>query len=229
VNPRDARFCRGRGVVVAAESGEPHRKTVTVLFCDLAGSTELGESVDAERLRGLLSAYFERIQGIAERHGGQIEKFIGDAVVAVFGIPVLHEDDALRALRAAVEMRAALPELGLAGRIGVMTGEVVTASPQAVATGDALNVAARLQQAAAPGEVLVGEPTTELAGDAAVLEAVEPLALKGKARPVSAFRLLEVREPSPRQHFSGFVVGSASFVCFGRSGSGCRPNDGASS
>ena len=82
------------------------RKTVTVLFCDLADSTALGETVDPERLRALLARYFERMKAIVERHGGSVEKFIGDAVMAVFGVPVLHEDDALRAVRAAVEMRA---------------------------------------------------------------------------------------------------------------------------
>jgi class 3 adenylate cyclase len=102
------------------------RKTVTVLFCDLEGSTSLGESIDPEALRELLSRYFDRLAEIIERHGGTVEKFIGDAVMAVFGVPVLHEDDAHRALRAAAEILDALPELGLRARIGVNTGEVVT-------------------------------------------------------------------------------------------------------
>jgi class 3 adenylate cyclase len=105
---------------------QEQRKTVTALFCDLAGSTALGETIDPERLRALLARYFERMKAIVERHGGSVEKFIGDAVMAVFGVPVAREDDALRALRTAAEMRDALPELGLDGRIGVMTGEVVT-------------------------------------------------------------------------------------------------------
>ena len=92
------------------------RKTVTVLFCDVTGSTELGESIDPEALRELLARYFERMKTIVERHGGAVEKFIGDAVMAVFGVPTAHEDDALRAVRAAAEMRAALPELGLEAR-----------------------------------------------------------------------------------------------------------------
>jgi len=125
---------------------------VTVLFCDVTGSTELGESLDPERLRALLARYFDRMQAIVERHGGSVEKFIGDAVMAVYGVPALHEDDALRAVRSAVEMRDALPELGLRGRIGVMTGEVVTGTEERLATGDAVNVAARLEQAAQPGE-----------------------------------------------------------------------------
>ncbi len=128
----------------------------------MTGSTALGETLDPERLRALLARYFERMKAIVERHGGSVEKFIGDAVMAVFGVPVLHEDDALRAVRAAVEMRDALPELGLEGRIGVMTGEVVTGTEERLATGDAVNVAARLEQAAQPGEVLIGQPTLAL-------------------------------------------------------------------
>src|ERR1044071_8212699 len=122
----DARFCEACGKPVATGSAREQRKTVTVLFCDLTGSTALGETLDPEPLRALLARYFERMRGIVERHGGTVEKFIGDAVMAVFGIPQAHEDDALRAVRAAAEMREALPELGLAGRIGVTTGEVVT-------------------------------------------------------------------------------------------------------
>src|SRR3954470_492045 len=96
-----------------------HRKVVTVLFCDVVGSTALGESIDPEALQGLLARYFERMKAIVERHGGCVEKFIGDAVMAVFGVPTVHEDDALRACRAAVEMRDAFPGLEIEGRIGV--------------------------------------------------------------------------------------------------------------
>src|SRR3954454_17275143 len=135
------------------------RKVVTVLFCDVTGSTALGERLDPEALRGLLARYFERMKATVERHGGSVEKFIGDAVMAVFGVPVVHEDDAFRAVRAAVEMRDALPALGLHGRIGVTTGEVVTGTSERLATGDAVNVAARLEQAASPGEILIGAPT----------------------------------------------------------------------
>src|ERR1041384_3362697 len=138
------------------------RKVVTVLFCDVTGSAALGESVDPEALRGLLARYFARMKAIVERHGGSVEKFIGDAVMAVFGVPQLHEDDALRAVRAAVEMRDALPELGVQARIGVNTGEVVVGTEERLATGDAVNVAARLEQSAGAGEVILGPETARL-------------------------------------------------------------------
>ena len=205
-NRENARFCERCGFSLTA--GSPprteQRKTVTVLFCDLTASTSLGETLDPERLRALLARYFERMRSIVELYGGSVEKFIGDAVVAVFGVPVLHEDDALRALRAAVEMREALPELGVEGRIGVMTGEIVTGAEDWLA-GDALNVAARLEQAAQPGEVLLGEPTLALVRDAADVEPVDPLELKGKAAPVSAYRLLSVLDAPERQPESLFV------------------------
>ena len=181
------------------------RKTVTVVFCDLVGSTALGEQTDPEALRALLGRYFERMSGIVESHGGTVEKFIGDAVLAVFGVPVVHEDDALRACRAAVEMRDALPALGIQGRIGVNTGEVVTGTAERLVTGDAVNVAARFEQAAAPGEVLIGASTHELVHGAVDAEPVEPLVLKGKSEPVPAFRLLAARAAPERRHDSLFV------------------------
>ncbi len=181
------------------------RKTVTVLFCDLSGSTELGEQTDPEALRTLLARYFDRMKAIVEAHGGTVEKFIGDAVMAVFGIPAAHEDDALRACRAAVEMRDALPELGINGRIGVNTGEVVTGTEERLATGDAVNVAARLEQAASTGEVLIGELTYVLVRSAVVAEQLEPLALKGKSKPLAAMRLVSVLEAPERAHSSRFV------------------------
>jgi class 3 adenylate cyclase/predicted ATPase len=207
-NGKGAKFCQECGVAIVAASHrtQEQRKTVTVLFCDLTGSTELGESLDPERLRALLARYFERMQAIVERHGGSVEKFIGDAVMAVFGVPVLHEDDALRAVRAAVEMRDALPELGLEGRIGVTTGEVVTGTEERLATGDAVNVAARLEQAAQPGEVLIGPPTLALARDAAEVEPIAPLELKGKSATVPAFRLLRVHN-APEHLHGGLFVG----------------------
>jgi class 3 adenylate cyclase len=168
------------------------RKTVTVLFCDVTGSTALGERLDPESLRVLLAHYFARMKEIVESHGGTVEKFIGDAVMAVFGVPVVHEDDALRAVRAAVEMRDALPALGVAGRIGVATGEVVTGTEERLATGDTVNVAARLEQAAQPGEVLMSAETFGLVRAAVEAELLEPLELKGKREPVPAYRLVAV-------------------------------------
>ncbi len=178
---------------------------MTVLFCDVAGSTALGEQGDPEALRALLARYFERMKAIVESHGGVVEKFIGDAVMAVFGIPAAHEDDALRACRAAVEMRNALPELGIDGRIGVNTGEVVTGTSERLATGDAVNVAARFEQAAAPGDILIGEPTHVLVKEAVAAEPIEPLALKGKSQPVPAYRLVSLLDAPERSHGSRFV------------------------
>jgi class 3 adenylate cyclase/tetratricopeptide (TPR) repeat protein len=169
------------------------RKVVTILFCDLVGSTALGESTDPEALRARMRRYFEDLRVILERHGGSVEKFVGDAVMAVFGIPVSHEDDALRAVRAAAEMREAIAEHGLEARIGVNTGEVVVGGEgETLVTGDAVNVAARLEQAAASGDILIGAETRLLVRDAVRLEPVAPLALKGKSAPVDAHRLLEV-------------------------------------
>ena len=204
-NPPGAAFCNRCGAALATAAGREVRKTVTVLFCDLTGSTALGEQVDPEVLRALLARYFERMKAIVEAHGGQVEKFIGDAVMAVFGIPAAHEDDALRACRAAAEMRDALPELGIRGRIGVNTGEVVTGTAERLATGDAVNVAARFEQAASPGEVLIGEATHALVHEAVVAEPVEPLVLKGKTAPVPAFRLVSVLSSPERSHTSRFV------------------------
>jgi class 3 adenylate cyclase/tetratricopeptide (TPR) repeat protein len=194
-NREGARFCDSCGAPIAETApAREQRKVVTVLFCDVTGSTSLGETLDPESLRMLLARYFEHMKAIVERHGGTVEKFIGDAVMAVFGVPVVHEDDALRALRAAQDMRAALPELGIEGRIGVMTGEVVTGTEERLATGDAVNVAARLEQAAQPGEILLGAETYALTRDAVEVEPVEPLVLKGKSEPVEAYRLLAARE-----------------------------------
>jgi class 3 adenylate cyclase/tetratricopeptide (TPR) repeat protein len=167
------------------------RKVVTVVFCDLSGSTALGERTDPEALRTRMRGYYEQMRAILERHGGTVEKFIGDAVMAVFGVPVAHEDDALRAVRAAWEMRAAVSALGLLARIGANTGEVVAGEGDALVTGDAVNVAARLEQLAAPGEVFIGAETRRLVRDAVRVERVQ-VAMKGKAEQVAAFRLLAV-------------------------------------
>ncbi len=202
------RFCPECGAPAAGgPGGREVRKTVTVVFCDVTGSTELGESLDPEALRGLLARYFERMRSIVEGHGGLVEKFIGDAVMAVFGVPTVHEDDALRAVRAAAEMRDALPSLGLQGRVGVQTGEVVTGTEERLATGDAVNVAARLEQAAAPGEVLIGGPTYQLVQDRLDAEQTEPLTLKGKSAPVEAWRMIAILPDAPRRQLATPMIG----------------------
>src|SRR5262245_35039310 len=207
-NPDIARFCLACGTQLAeARPPQETRKIVTIVFSDLKGSTSLGEALDSEALREVMPRYFDAMRGELERHGGVIEKFIGDAVMAVFGLPRLHEDDALRAVRAAAGMQAALERLNvelerhygvqLSNRTGVNTGEVVAGDPatgQRLVTGDAVNVAARLEQAAGEREVLLGELTYRLVRDSVDVTEVEPLALKGKAEPVPAYQLVRVRE-----------------------------------
>jgi class 3 adenylate cyclase/tetratricopeptide (TPR) repeat protein len=193
-NADDARFCSACGAALReAETPREQRKVVTVLFCDLVGSTALGESTDPEALRARMQSYFGDLRAIVERHGGTVEKFVGDAVMAVFGIPTAHEDDALRAVRAASEMREAIGAHGLEARIGINTGEVVVGGEgETLVTGDAVNVAARLEQAAPTGETLIGAETRLLVRDAVRVEPAARLELKGKSEPVEAFRLLEV-------------------------------------
>jgi class 3 adenylate cyclase/tetratricopeptide (TPR) repeat protein len=207
-NPADARFCNTCGNALDEAPTPPPadaRKTVTVLFCDIVDSTGMGERHDPEQLRMVMSRYFEDARAVLERHGGTVEKFIGDAVMAVFGIPVLHEDDALRAARAAVDLRQAVVRLNeelerwyglsIALRTGVNTGEVIAGDPahgQSFVAGDAVNVAQRLQAAAPAGGILIGEQTYRLIRDAVTAAAVEPLTLKGKSAPVDAHRLLDV-------------------------------------
>jgi class 3 adenylate cyclase/tetratricopeptide (TPR) repeat protein len=185
------------------------RKTVTLVFCDVADSTPLGERLDPEALRDVLARYHETARAVLERHGGTLEKFVGDAVLAVFGIPVVHEDDAARAVRAAVELRGALTALNdelerdygvrLGVRTGVHTGEVVAgdhAAGHAFATGDAVVVAQRLEATAAAGEILAGDATIRLVRDAVDAEPVGPVELKGKSDAVRAWRVLGVA-PEP--------------------------------
>jgi class 3 adenylate cyclase len=179
------------------------RKVVTALFCDLVGFTTLGEQLDPEALHTVLSRYFEAISATIERHGGSVQKFAGDAVLAIFGIPRAHEDDALRAVRAAVEIGERLPRLAaevgvpLRVRTGLNTGLVLTDGSRNLAMGDAVNVAARLEQAAQPDEVIIGAGTLRLVRDAVEVEALAPLILKGKSEPVAAFRLLSVDRLAP--------------------------------
>ena len=155
--PERFRFCGYCGIALSQEADREIRKTITVLFCDLKGSTTLGEALDAETLRAVISRYFERVRGVIEDHGGRIEKFIGDAVMAAFGLPQQHEDDALRAVRCAAEMKHALVALNrdlartwgitLTNRTGVNTGEIVAgdATRGERLVGDAINVGARFE------------------------------------------------------------------------------------
>ncbi len=205
-NPDWFRVCGICATPLAPEDGkEEVRKTVTVVFCDLEGSTTLGEKLDTETLRDVLSTYFSEMKAALERHGGTVEKFIGDAVMAVFGLPRVHEDDALRAVRSAADMQRTLASLNerleadrgvrLENRIGVNTGEVVAGditAGQRLVTGDTVNTAARLEQAAPAREILIGEPTYRLVKDAVDVEPVTPLELKGKSEAVPAYRLIAV-------------------------------------
>ncbi|MFL5948882.1 MAG: ATP-binding protein [Gaiellaceae bacterium] len=207
-NPERFRLCGFCGTALApALPAQEVRKTVTIVFSDLQGSTALGERLDSEALREVMSRYFDEMRGALELHGGTIEKYIGDAIMAVFGLPVVREDDALRAVRAAAEMKRRLAALNdelmskwgveLRNRTGVNTGEVVAGDPstgQRLVTGDTVNTAARLEQAAPVLEVLLGEPTFKLVRKAVEVEAVEPLQLKGKAENVPAYRLVSVVE-----------------------------------
>ena len=194
------------------------------MFCDLKGSTSLGEVLDTESLREVLNVYFNEMRSVLESHGGTVEKYIGDAIMAVFGLPRLHEDDALRAVRAAWEMKQALTTVNdeiearwgvrLENRTGVNTGEVVAgdvSAGQRLVSGDAVNTAARLEQAAPTAEILIGDPTYRLIRDFVETEPIEPLELKGKADRVPAYLLTDVRglekgETIPR-HFDAPMVG----------------------
>lgn len=178
-NPERARFCFECGAALPerAPAGEV-RKVVTILFSDVAGSTALGERLDPEAVREVMGRYFSAARQAIEFHGGTVEKFIGDAVMAVFGIPQLHEDDAIRAVRAADAMRRNLRSLNeelqrqhgleLLTRTGINTGEVIAGDPgtQTLVTGDAVNTAARLEQAAEPGSIVIGELTYRLVHEA---------------------------------------------------------------
>jgi class 3 adenylate cyclase/tetratricopeptide (TPR) repeat protein len=210
-NPEGARFCNACGAVFSPAETRKTRKTVTVLFADMVDSTSLGEGLDPEIVQDVRLRYFDAIKDAVERHDGTVEKFIGDAVMAVFGIPQAHEDDALRAVRAAEDAREGLAlvndalerEHGLrvATRIGLATGPVLAGNPgggQPFATGDAVNVAARLQQCADVGDVLIDEQTLRLIEGAVRVESKGALELKGKKETVAAYRLRGV-VPGPTE------------------------------
>jgi class 3 adenylate cyclase/tetratricopeptide (TPR) repeat protein len=210
-------FCAQCGTPFAIPVPGAQRKRVTVLFCDVVSSTALGEQLDPESFRLVLSRYFAAAKDVIERHGGTVEKFAGDAVMAVFGVPVLHEDDALRAVRAADALRETMRSLNdeleneygmqLMLRIGVNTGEVVTGTEEQLATGDAVNLAARLEQAAAPGEILLGAETLALVREAVIAEPLAPFAVKGKREPVPAWRLVIVHREARLSHHDAPMIG----------------------
>ncbi len=225
-NPANARFCNQCGFALTAHAAtgtrrprrqpadedahaeeSQQRRVVTVLFADLANSTALAESIDAEELRVLLGEFFAAMSREIERHGGSVEKYIGDAIMAVFGLPIAHEDDPVRAIRAALDMQASLralnasrasaddaaPEFDL--RIGVNTGEVAAAvnahaGQDFLITGDPVNVAARLQQIAAPGSILVGPRTYRNARGMAEFRQAPAVPLRGKSRPVAIWEVI---------------------------------------
>jgi class 3 adenylate cyclase/tetratricopeptide (TPR) repeat protein len=224
-NSDRARFCQNCATPLAEpQPAAETRKVVTIVFADVSGSTALGERLDPEALRRVMERYFDEMAAVIARHGGTVEKFIGDAVMAVFGVPRLHEDDPLRAVRAAAEMREALRALSadlerdhgvsLAARVGVNTGEVVAGDPtagQRLVTGDAVNVAARLEQAASPGEILLGDSTYRLVRDAVDAETAGALDLKGKTDAVLAHRLTAVfgAAAGHERHLDSPMVGRA--------------------
>jgi len=197
--PPGARFCPTCGAALGGGATE-ERKLVTVLFADITGSTTLGERFDPERWRILLGRFFSVMTSTIEAWGGTVQKFMGDSVMATFGVPIVREDDAERALRAACQMLERLTELNmefraqhgvsLAIRIGVNTGEVMAASDQNVVTGDAVNVAARLEHMAEPGTILAGERTYAAARDAFVFDEPESREVRGKSAPVTVRRVL---------------------------------------
>ena len=208
-NPARFRLCGFCGTALAAVlPPQEVRKPATFIFVDLKGSTALTERIDQEAMSEIKKRYFTVMAAQIERHGGTVEKYIGDAIMAVFGIPKAHEDDALRAVRAAYGMHQELIQLNveflrsygveLANRTGVNTGEVVAntdpSANQQLATGDTVNVAARLEQAAPENEILIGETTFELVRRHVEVEAVEPLELKGKSERVAAYRVVGLRD-----------------------------------
>ena len=220
-NPLAFRRCGSCGAHLIAKRAREIRKTVTIVFADLKATTALGEPLAPDVLKVVMARAFEASRRALAKHGATVEKFIGDAVMAVFGLPVRHEDDALRAVRSALDMKSGLAALAeslereeaihLDVGIGVNTGEVVAGhaslGPRFV-TGDAVNVAARLEQAARSREILMGQLTYALVRDFADVEEIAPLTLKGKSQPVRAYRLLAARSAAPaRRRKDGAMVG----------------------
>lgn len=219
-SPEEFQFCPicGTSLAVLGQVKE-QRKIVTTLFCDVVGSTSLGEQLDSESYQKVLFRYFEMARSVIVAHDGTVDKFVGDAVMSVFGIPIAHEDDALRAIRAAVEIRERLIELNdelectwgkrLEVRMGISTGEVITGTGERLAVGDALNTASRLQQAASPGEILLDEPTLRLVRSSVEVETLEPLQLKGKRSLTQTYHLIRIGSEAPalKRYFDAPLIG----------------------
>src|SRR6476661_5348502 len=205
-SPEGFRFCGSCGSAMAAAPRAEERKVVTVLFADLVGFTGRSEGMDVEDVRGTLAPYHALLREQLEHYGGTVEKFIGDAVMALFGAPVSHEDDPERAVRAALSIRAAIdrlneqePDLDLHLRVGVNTGEALivlgadAARGEGMASGDVVNTAARLQAAAPVDGILVGETTFRATDRAIAYREADAVLAKGKARPVPAWEAVEAR------------------------------------
>ena len=230
-NPERMRLCVVCGASLSQVVARESRRTVTIVFAMPKVHSQAGEAVGPATLRDVMSRYFDGMREALERHGGTVEKFIGDAVMAVFGLPVRHEDDAFRAIRAAADMRDALERLNpefradfgleLSNHIGVNSGEVIAgdaSSAQRMVTGDAVNTAARLEQAAGSGDIVLGDLTYRLAREQIDVEFIEPLALKGKAEPVPAYRLVRVKTDADtveRSHGTPFVGRDAEMARLG--------------
>ncbi|MEL7209424.1 MAG: adenylate/guanylate cyclase domain-containing protein, partial [Actinomycetota bacterium] len=205
--PEGARFCSSCGFALAQREDD-QRRVVTVLFADLVGFTTMSEGTDPEQVKRVVDGCFEELVGVVETFGGRVDKIIGDAVLALFGAPVGHEDDAERAVRAALRMQETLAsrdtsaELQL--RIGVNTGEVLVGALRSggdyTAMGDVVNTAQRLQSAARPGQVLVGSATYLAAGDSITYESLGPLRVRGRGERVEAWRALDTLQPPGRRN-----------------------------
>ncbi len=209
-NPPTKKFCGDCGASLVAQPARAAdkagaRKVVTIVFADLIGSTSLHERLDAESTRGLMDRYYRALQGAIEAHGGTVVKLMGDGVMAAFGVPRVAEDDAIRAVRAGVAMQhafrelardafAAVSDIGL--RVGVNTGEVIVSADNTDVVGDPVNVAARLQQEAHDGEVVIGEPTRRLVSELVTLAPAGVFALKGRSETVAAYRVVSLERPA---------------------------------
>src|SRR5436309_10810953 len=203
----DAQFCEacGASLVAGAVDDAAARKVVTIVFADLVGSTALHERLDAESVRRFMDRYYRAMQTAVEAHGGTVTQLLGDGVMCAFGVPRVAEDDAIRAVRAAVGMQGAFRELARAEsevvgntglRVAVNTGEVVVSDEHAAGLGDPLNVAARLQQEAHDGDVLISESTQRLVSELVTLMAFGVFSLKGRAETVAAYRVVSLDRPA---------------------------------